>query len=84
MSRLHAAHILRTGLTTAVMGATALVSGAPASASGDAVRVTTGADAGPGSFRSAVEAASADARIGRIVFDSNLVVDLSTSVVYAG
>ena len=58
---------------------------APAlAASKSVVKVTSAANAGPGSFREAVETANGDDRIKRIRFDKSLFVGLTESVVYTG
>ena len=51
---------------------------------GASVRVTNGEDAGPGSFRAAVEAANADSRVRLIRFRRHLEVVLDSDVVYTG
>jgi hypothetical protein len=64
-----------------------LLAAAPASASGLlglTAFVTNGADAGPGSFRAAIERANADSRVRSIRFAPGLSVALSSDVVYSG
>ncbi|MEL6892190.1 MAG: hypothetical protein AAFP84_11375 [Actinomycetota bacterium] len=51
---------------------------------GPIARVTNGADAGPGSFRAAVEAANTDPSINAVVFQSAITVELATAVEYTG
>lgn len=58
---------------------------APSAHAADAVRlVTSGDDAGPGSFRAAIEEANADPSVRRIVFRPGLTVTLLSDVVYTG
>lgn len=69
------------------MGATVAMATTMAASVGFAagtVRVTTGADDGPGSFRAAVEAANANGAIRRIVFTRGLDVVVDSDVTYTG
>src|SRR6056297_2795536 len=73
--------------TLAVAGVVAL-SAQPVDAGGhtpnSSVRVTSGADSGPGSFRAAIDAANLDPAIDTVRFHSGLHVDLLDEVVFTG
>ncbi len=76
------ANVTRVSLVGALVGS-ALVAGVGA-ADAATSPVTSANDSGPGSFRSAVEAANADPSIDKIDFAPGLVVGLETEVVYTG
>jgi hypothetical protein len=68
----------------APLGCAALVATAATGAQAATVLVTSSADAGPGTFRAAVAAASADPTIDTISFDGTLTIELAADVVYTG
>lgn len=77
----------RTLLAAVAAGAlttTGLVAAAVPAGAAHVAHVTSDADAGPGSFRSAVAAANADSAIEVIAFADDLAVDLSSAVEFTG
>jgi len=78
-------HSLVRGAAIGTVLVAVISTAAPAlAASKSVVKVTSAANAGPGSFREAVETANGDHRIKRIRFDKGLFVGLTKSVVYTG
>ncbi len=76
------ANAVHASLVAAFFGS-AIVAGAGA-ADAATSKVTSGADSGHGSFRSAVESANADPSINEITFAPGLFVELATKAVYTG
>src|SRR5262245_23809810 len=66
------------------LGLAALIAATSTDAHAATALVTSTADAGPGTFRAAVAAASADPTIDAIQFDDALLVELASDVVYTG